>query len=77
MYALPSYLISDISIIEEKLNALSFPTEFLVPDLEVVKVFWDGDTECVAGEFIYSQDEKKYIFWVTEDTLKGVTEGHS
>lgn len=77
MFVLPSYFISDISIIEEKLNALAFPTEFLIPDLEVVKVFWEGQPDEPAGEFRYDIDYKRYIFWAAEDTLKGLTEGHS
>lgn len=77
MFALPSYFLNDIQVLEEKLNALTFPTDFLVPELSVIKVYWDGDPGFPAGEFRVNERTGKYTFYVNEDTLAGLTQGES
>lgn len=73
MFALPSYLLSDILRLQEALDKITYQTEFMSFNLKSVPVFWDGDTDKV-GEFRYQDGE--YVFWITQDTLDGISEGH-
>lgn len=77
MYALPDYFLRDIMNVQQALNEFAYHSEELVLEIDTFKVNWGGDPDSPAGEFRREPRSAEYIFWVNEDTLKGLTEGHS
>lgn len=75
-YVIPDYLAEDVLKLLDIVNKLKFDTEYLVPDLKEIFVYWDGEEDEPSGKLVWNPDDRRYNFLVTEKTMRSLNEGH-